>query len=59
MSQAEFETNWKSLYRVGGTAALIAAGLEIAAALIVAITLHPPLAWAAKTAFATSFYRWV
>jgi hypothetical protein len=34
MSQAESHTNWKSLYRVGGAAALIAAALEIAAALI-------------------------
>jgi hypothetical protein len=38
MSQAAFNTNWKSLYRVGGTAVLIAAGLEVAAALIVAIS---------------------
>jgi hypothetical protein len=34
MSQAESHTNWKSLYQVGGAAALIAAALEIAAALI-------------------------
>jgi hypothetical protein len=34
MSQAESHTNWKSLYRIGGAAALIAAGLEIAAVLI-------------------------
>jgi hypothetical protein len=34
MSQAESDANWKSLYRVGGAAALIAAGLEMAAALI-------------------------
>jgi hypothetical protein len=34
MSQAEFHSNWKSLYRVGGAAALLAAGLEIANALI-------------------------
>jgi hypothetical protein len=34
MSQAESHINWKSLYRVGGAAALIAAALEIAAALI-------------------------
>ena len=34
MSQAESHPNWKSLYRVGGAAALLAAGLEIAAALI-------------------------
>jgi len=34
MLQAESYTNWKSLYRVGGAAALIEAGLEIAATLI-------------------------
>ena len=34
MSQAESHANWKTLYRVGGAAALIAAGLEIVAALI-------------------------
>ena len=27
MSQTESHTNWKSLYRVGGAAALIAGGL--------------------------------
>ena len=34
MSQAESHPNWKGLYRVGGAAALIAAGFEIVAALI-------------------------
>jgi len=38
MSQAESHANWKTLYRVGGTGALIAAGLEIAAALISVIS---------------------
>jgi hypothetical protein len=34
MSKAESQANWKGLYQVGGAAALLAAGLEIAAALI-------------------------
>jgi hypothetical protein len=34
MSKAESQANWKRLYQVGGAAALLAAGLEIAAALI-------------------------
>lgn len=45
MSQAESPTNWKGLYHVGGAAALLAAGLEIVAALIGVIssyTLGPP-----------------
>jgi hypothetical protein len=34
MLRAESHTNWMSLYRVGGAAALLAAGLEIAVVLI-------------------------
>ena len=45
MSQAESQTTWKELYQAGGATAILAAGLEIAAALIGIIssyTLDPP-----------------
>jgi len=38
MSRAESQSNWKSLYQAGGAAAILAAGLEIVAALIEVIS---------------------